>query len=104
MAARRLKLCIASKHIIPVMLKEFNMSLDSVHFSDEVLRYMIGYVEAEQGVRNLKRGIHDVISNINLSNLLENKTDSINITNDHVVKYVYKKKLDMHFSHSMIYT
>jgi ATP-dependent Lon protease len=66
------KLVISQRHLVPEILGEFGFEAGQVCFSDSVVRHMIGLVEKEEGVRNLKRAIHDVVSNLNLGKLLEN--------------------------------
>lgn len=65
------KLVISQRHLVPEILMEFGFDSTQVRFSDEVIRHIVGLVEKEEGVRNLKRAIHDVVSNLNLVQLLE---------------------------------
>ena len=64
------KVTIAKKHIVPDLLEEFGMNKDDVVFEDDVLKSIVGRVDEEQGVRNFKRALHEVISNINLLHLM----------------------------------
>lgn len=99
------KLCIAQKHLIPDMLKEFNMSPEAIRFDDAVLRFLIGYVEEEQGVRNFKRALHDVVSNIHLNSLIGDTPElgGVDVSKDHVMKFVHKKNDSANASHLMMY-
>lgn len=64
------KLIIAKKHLIPRLLKDFNFMAKDCVFSDEIIEYIIERTTEEQGVRNLKRSLEGIISNINLLRLL----------------------------------
>ena len=65
------KLIISQRHLIPEILSEFGHGIDDIVFHNDVIRHVIEIVEKEEGVRNLKRAIHDIVSNINLNRLLE---------------------------------
>lgn len=98
------KLCIAKAHLIPEMLREFNMDMGSIIFNDDILRTIIDSVEEEQGVRNFKRAIHDVISNLHLNILIGSLPNEVIIVKkEHVTKYVHKKKHNDNVSMNMIY-
>lgn len=60
--ALRDKLRIARDHLIPRTLAEFRMRPDEVRIGDVEIARVVETVEEEQGVRNLKRGLHDVVS------------------------------------------
>jgi len=107
------KLVIAKKHLVPGILSEFGFDKDAVDFSDDVLKQVVASVDDEQGVRNMKRGLHDIVSNINLLKLLHDTTNqectappSITptlVTADHVEKYVANTRKDKNTSHLMMY-
>jgi ATP-dependent Lon protease len=59
------KLQIAKHYMIPSILTEFNMKPDQVIFTDNTLLRLIDMVDKEEGVRNLRRAIHCIVSNIN---------------------------------------
>lgn len=99
------KLCIAHNHLVPDMLEDFRMPKSRIKFDDTILRTLIEYVDEEQGVRNLKRAIHDIISNLHLNMLIGDIPDEDTIvTRDHIYKFVHKRKTDQNTSHLMIYT
>jgi ATP-dependent Lon protease len=98
------KLCIANKHLIPEILTDFNLPLTKIVFSDTIIRSIIEYVDEEQGVRNLKRALHDIISNLHMLMLIGDiPEDDIQVTHEHVHKFVHKTKNDI-VSHLMIYS
>jgi ATP-dependent Lon protease len=80
---------ICQLHLIPEILAEYNMDAKSIVFSNEILSAMINKIETEDGVRNIKRAIHDIVSNIHLD-LLMGTIDSavIQVTDAHIKKYI----------------
>lgn len=95
---------IASCHLVPEILKEFKMSPSMIKISDEVLNYIIQITDEEEGVRNLKRSLQCIISNVNMRRILEEKVvseeDPWIVEKDHVDKYLSKKAPK---SHMMMY-
>jgi len=90
------KIAICEKHMINSVLHEFGFPEGHVIFSKEILKEIIGTVETEEGVRNLRRALHDIISNINLTLLLEENMDNkpVQVTSKHVHKFLPKSKDD----------
>jgi hypothetical protein len=97
------KVTIAQKHLVPGILKQFNFAGSDVVFEHDLIRTMIATdVEEEQGVRNLKRALESVISNLNLHRLLHTDLDGkaceggmqlpIAVTEAMVRKFVAKQK------------
>ena len=60
------KIVLARDYIIPEILKQYNLKKGDILFSDDVLMHIINNIEEEEGVRNLKRAINDIISWINM--------------------------------------
>ena len=68
---------ITSSFLIPEILKEFGMDKGSITMNDDTIRYIVEhYTEGEEGVRNLRRSISDIISKINILNLINNDIKS----------------------------
>jgi hypothetical protein len=90
------KITISTKHMIPEMLKEYNFDKDDITFSEENIRFLIEFIETEEGVRNLKRALQDVISNLNLRRLIEEGEQSLTlphvVTKEDFYKFVSKRK------------
>ena len=62
------KSIIASKYLLPKILKEFSFSSLDITIEDDALNNIISnYTENENGVRNLKRCLEEIISNCNIS-------------------------------------
>ena len=95
---------IASGHLVPEILKEFKMSPAMIVIPDDVLNYIIQVTEEEEGVRNLKRSLQCIVSNINMSRILDEKVITEErpwtVEKDHVDKYLSKKSIQ---SHNMMY-
>ena len=98
------KVAIAQRHLIPAILAEFNYGCRDIVFDDDILKQIVQKVEDEEGVRNFKRGLHDIVSNLNLLKLLsgnDNANDNananaplkqVNVTEKHVCLYVNNSK------------
>ena len=83
------KVEIAKRHIIPEISSQFNLGEEEIIFSDEIIEKIITKTEDEAGVRNLKRNIESIISNLNLNALLGEQEYPIEI-DDEIVD-MYKK-------------
>lgn len=60
------KVVLAKDYLIPEILAQYNLKKGDIIFSDEVLTHIIENIEGEEGVRNLKRAINNLISWINM--------------------------------------
>ena len=95
------KLKIASIHLLPEILKEFNLPPGSIAFDDGLLRYIIDATDSEEGVRNLKRSLHKIVSNVNMQRILNNDEGPWKLTQEVVDKYMGQKgpnKANRHLS------
>jgi ATP-dependent Lon protease len=99
------KIEIALRHMIPEILSEFNMPEGKIKFSVEMIKKLVNYCDDEQGVRNLKRGLHDIVSNINLEMLIGDiNDDCVDVKEEHISMYVNKvKKTAMELSVNHMY-
>ena len=80
------KLFIAKKHLIPLELKDYNLTVDNIKFSDEIILKIIRNYTKEAGVRELQRIIGKVIRKY-VKEMVESNKDSLNVK-------VTDKKLD----------
>ena len=81
------KLNILKHYLLPDLTKQFNLS---VEINDESIHYLITKTDQESGVRNLKRSLECIISNLNLERYL-NETEiqgPILITTKLIDKYL----------------
>jgi ATP-dependent Lon protease len=64
------KLTISKKYLIPEMFNQFGFRDDEITFKDDVIEHIINKTEKESGVRNLKRSLELIISNVNLTRMI----------------------------------
>lgn len=102
------KKIIARDYMLPKICQEFAFAPSDLVFSDECLAYVIDKTDEEQGVRNLKRSLEELVSQVNLARLLRktlgNKdvTLPFHVTKDIVDMFISKKK-DENISLPMMY-
>ena len=89
------KIEISKTHLIPEILKQFNIKSDDIDLDDGIIKNIIINTDSEAGVRNLKRNYESIISNINLNVLLGNNSYPLKVDEDIVKKYCKTKKLDI---------
>jgi ATP-dependent Lon protease len=65
------KVEIATRFMIPELKSQFNLEKDDVIFTQDVVKYILSKTPKESGVRNLKRSIELIMSNINLARILK---------------------------------
>ena len=70
------KLNISTDYLIPEILNDFNISEDLIYFSKDIINYIIYKTDKEKGVRNLRRSLETIISNLNLIMLTKNTNNS----------------------------
>ena len=76
------KLQIAHNYLIPDILETFDYTKEDITFTDEILTEIVQkYTAGEEGVRNLKRCIENIISTLNIYHLTkcEGKDDFLDI-------------------------
>jgi ATP-dependent Lon protease len=94
------KVIIARDYLLPELYTQFK--LKEVSIKDDVIKYIINSrIEDEEGVRNLKRALECILSNLNLNVLMspEEVLFPLEITEDMVNKYV--KKLNANASNKL---
>jgi len=64
------KVRIARDHLLPEILGEYALSPDDVRFSHRILEDLVGRVEAEEGVRNLRRALEAIVGWLNMQRYL----------------------------------
>lgn len=82
---------IAMDYLLPALLSEFNMDCKDIVFSNAMIDYIVQYIDEEEGVRNLKRAMHEIVSSINLQRLLDADAVSlppVHVTHTHVHDYI----------------
>lgn len=91
------KLIICNTHILPDVYKKMGLE-EMIHFTDDVLKFIIDEYTAESGVRKLKEILFEIVGEINLD-ILKNSDVNVNfelpikITIDDIkIKYFKDKK------------
>ena len=74
------KINIANDYLIPELLKTYKYD-NKICFTIEIITYIIkNYTNNEEGVRNLKRCLDNIISKVNMYDLLfDNSTNKSNL-------------------------
>ncbi len=88
------KIKIAREYMIPEILKEFNLSKTDIVFDDKILYNIIEFIEEEEGVRNFKRALYHIISNLNLNLMLGQEEFPVTVIDKHINMFIdtYKKE------------
>jgi ATP-dependent Lon protease len=110
------KISICKEFLIPELLSDFNFSSNDLVFDNDIINYIITKTEKEDGVRNLKRSIECIISNLNILRLINKNNTNLNICNldiefslpfkinTKVVDYLIKNMDDFNPSIAHLYT
>lgn len=89
---------IAKEYLLPKIFKEYAFKPGEIVFHDDVVKHVVSIVDEEQGVRNLKRGLEDIVSQINLHRLLKKELCNkkiefpLDVQKDLVDSFVKKKE------------
>lgn len=75
------KINISRKFLIPELCEDFNFNIDDLLFTDDIIKYIVNKTHQEEGVRNLKRSLECIISNINLLRLVNLKKNNSDLDN-----------------------
>ena len=72
------KLQIAHNYLLPEIYELFNYTKDDIVFSDEIITEIISkYTAGEEGVRNLKRCLENIVSTLNIYHLTKSDKEDI---------------------------
>ena len=97
------KVEITKNHLIPNIKNDFD--INNINIENDDISYIIEKTTSEAGVRNLKRSIECIISNINLECLLtESCNKNITIDKSLIDKYLSNNKDDLNPSIAHLYT
>jgi ATP-dependent Lon protease len=90
------KQAITYGHLLPGILKQFGFAPDAVTLEDDAVTRIIDIVEEEQGVRNLKRGLHDVVASINYDRFIKKDAPDfpVKVRAEQVDGYVFTGRRD----------
>lgn len=95
------KLSIAKYYMLPDLCKGFGFQADDIVFDNDVLSYIVSQVDEEKGVRNLKRALEELVSQINLHKLLNKDIETgikvtlpFAVTRNLVERFLIRKRKD----------
>jgi ATP-dependent Lon protease len=101
------KIIISKDYLIKEIMQEYNIAQTDVIFSDNIIKYIIENTNEEEGVRNLKRNINNIISWINVMRYIPHNDVKLkfpfDINTDFVDKFIkkYNKSFIKDVHHSM---
>lgn len=81
------KIHIAKNYLLPEMFKDMGFQSNSVVFPDDVIRDIINKFTSEGGIRKLKSLLYNVVREINLANLINNKINNRSVNFPFNVKF-----------------
>jgi ATP-dependent Lon protease len=95
------KLIISNNYLIPRIIKDVGIK-NNINISDEVIKYLIGSLTFEAGVRKLKELLFEIVSEFNMKTLTggleppkkkrkSEKKEIFNVTMDNVNDFLVKK-------------
>lgn len=97
------KLEITQNHLLSNIKKDFD--IENIQITNDDISYIIEKTSSEAGVRNLKRSIECIISNLNLECLLtETQNKHLTINKTIIDKYLSNKKDEINPSIAHLYT
>jgi len=86
------KVNISKNHMLPEIKSQFGIKEEDIEFNDDMLIKLINNTIPEAGVRNLKRNIESIVSNINLNVLLGKMHYPVSIDSEIIGTYKQKTK------------
>jgi ATP-dependent Lon protease len=98
------KLIICNSHILPEVYKKMGLE-DMIHFTDEVLKFIIDEYTSESGVRKLKEILFEIVGEINLDTIKYSDKDyelPIKISIEEIKTKYFKDKHEI--KHKKIHT
>jgi ATP-dependent Lon protease len=99
------KIEIVKNHLLKEILEEYNIDLENIIISEETIKIIINLTDEEEGVRNLKRNINNIISHINMHKYIKNDKIEIKFpfTIDEKICKLYCKKNNNNINNSLMY-
>jgi ATP-dependent Lon protease len=99
---------ISTGYLLPSIYKEYGFKDDDIIFPEDIIKHIISMVEEEEGVRNLKRGLENIVSQINLNKILKKEINDkiiefpLTINREIVDKFIKKKESNLKVPHMYI--
>lgn len=99
------KILMLKDYLMPEILMDFAFKNNDIIFPDCIVRYLVDNLEKEEGVRNLKRALHEIIGQINVRTLLgEDFELPHTVTKQDVKEYVKSNPKSENTSLNHMYT
>jgi ATP-dependent Lon protease len=100
------KISISSNYMLPIILSEYNFKVNDITFDKGILSSIIQTIENEDGVRNLRRALQNIISHVNLKRLVNDNEITLPyaVTEEDVRKYTNNKKNGLNGATLSMYT
>jgi ATP-dependent Lon protease len=70
------KIKISQDYLLPAIFTEYGFEKNDIIFEDDIIKHIITLTEEEEGVRNLKRSLEVIISQINLHKILKKQLNN----------------------------
>ncbi len=84
------KVLLAKDYLMPSVLKEFARDPNSFTLDESIVRLIIGRIATEDGVRNLRRALQDLVGHLNMKMLMEGLTIPHKVSVEDVKRFVAK--------------
>jgi ATP-dependent Lon protease len=84
------KIVLAQEYIVPELLIQYNLNKGDIIFTTELIKHIINSIEKEEGVRNLKRAINNILSWINM--MIYVPIDSVEISLPYAISIPFYDK------------
>ena len=88
------KMELCKDYLIPELVSQYNMSKDDVIFEESLLKYIIEIHGKDEGVRNLKRVLNNILSHINTMRYIKTEGNLVelpyNVSREFIDKYCKK--------------
>ena len=90
------KVRIARDHLLPEILGDYALTPEDVVFPTRILEDLVGRVEAEEGVRNLRRALEAIVGRLNMRRYVADPPDGatiafpVAVADSHVAEYFAK--------------
>ena len=91
------KMTICKNYIIPELLPQYNLHMEDIQFEESLIKLIIDSYGKDEGVRNIKRVINNILSYVNMMRYIPNESYEIklpfSITIDFFEKFCKKEQV-----------
>lgn len=90
------KIALCKDYLIPELVSQYNINKNDVIFEEHLLKYIIEFHGKDEGVRNLKRVLNNILSHINTMRYIKTEGNLIElpytVSRDFIDKYCKKEE------------